>query len=431
MKATALILFLLTAVGLAGTWIASSNSKATGKVNDADNVEPLPVETLVLQPITSFTRQREFTGVITAARRSRLAFERAARLESAKVDEGDKVEKGQVLAVIDRRQLVKQIAALNARRDQQAAVLAELRAGPRKETIAAAKADVQAMAADVELRKATLVRTQKLFDSRATSAQQLDEARLAWKAAVSRQAAAQKKVDELEAGTRQEQIDAQTALVAEIDVQRDQLQIDLTDSELKAPFSGTITKRLADEGDFLNSQQPVFELLESGKLEARIGIPSSLVETIREKEYLIVATEDREYTGHLKAIVRQVNPQTRTQTVLVHFDTDQEINLADGQLVRMPVDVTQSIAGFRVPLTALATAARGLWSVYVVEENESADHAGVVARAVEVLHTNSDFAIVQGDLSADDRIVVSGLHRIVPGQTVTWRNDSSTTAERE
>ena len=207
MKIAAFVICCLAVFGLTGTWLAYSGESVDSAASKA--AEPLFVETIVLQPLTSIVKERQFTGTARAARRARLAFERSARLIRVLVDDGDVVREGQVLAEIDRRQLTVQIAEMKARLSQQEAVLSELVAGPRRETIAATKAELAALNADLELDKVTLDRVKNLHSRGAASAQDLDEVRLAWKSASARRDTVEMQLEELLAGTRSEQIDAQ------------------------------------------------------------------------------------------------------------------------------------------------------------------------------------------------------------------------------
>ena len=70
--------------------------------------------------------------------------------------------------------------------------------------------------------------------------------------------------------------------------------------------------------------------------------------------------------------------------------------------------------GFWVPVTALTESDRGLWGVYVVK-----DESLVERRIVEIIHSESERAYVRGTLEDDDRIVRTGVQRLVPGQQVT------------
>lgn len=432
MKAFASILVLVV-IGATGTWLIQSP-----EVSDAEAIEDrttLPVKTHVLTPVSSITRERQFSGTIVAARRSRLAFQRAARLVSVAVDQGDRVTEGDELATIDQRLLLTQVAQLEAELQQQQAVLAELTAGPRKETVDSMRAELEVLTSDVELRLATFERIEGLYERRGTSAQSLDEARLAWKSSGSRRESVKKQLDELLAGTRQEKIDAQQAMVNGLKARLASLNIDVTDSKLLAPFAGMIVQRLADEGDMLNAQQPVFELLETGRMEAQIGIPSAQVSQLDSDGYHILTAGRIEVAAKLRSVVSQVDATTRTQNAVFDIDAAQSNQLADGQLVRLKFDEPVVVDGYEVPLTALASGSRGLWTLYVVEAMDGAEECVVSGRAVEVLHTSGERAIIRGSVFPGEKFVADGVHRVVPGQRVVdsgqGLNVDNPTAEQE
>ncbi len=165
----------------------------------------------------------------------------------------------------------------------------------------------------------------------------------------------------------------------------------------------------------------MFELIETGNLEARIGVPSALLPGLKAQEYVILNADGHEITGRLKSVVPQVDPATRTQVAVITIDSTEVPLLADGQLIRLHLEEKLKLAGFEVPVVALAKAPRGLWSVYVIEPDESSTGIGTIAaRSVELLHMDSQTAVVRGAISGDERIIASGIHRIVPGQKVNW-----------
>ena len=58
-------------------------------------------------------------------------------------------------------------------------------------------------------------------------------------------------------------------------------------------------------------------------------------------------------------------------------------------------------------------ASRGSWTVYTVD-----DQSRIAREAIEVIYTERNRVFVRGTLEPGDRVVVSGLHRVVPGQAV-------------
>ena len=384
--------------------------------NGSGQVTVLPVAVDRLRRVTQVVRDQAVSGTLVAARRTSLAFERSGRLDQVLVDEGQRVAAGESLAVLDQRQLQIQIRQTEAQLAQQQAVLAELQAGPRPETIQAAKAEVDSLTADAELRQLTFQRTEQLSQRSATAQQSLDDARFAWKIAVARRDVAVRKLEELMAGTRVEQVAAQQAAVNGLMARLDALHVDLTDSTLLAPFAGTIIRRFADEGRMLTPEQSVLELLESDHLEAHVGLPSSLVKSTSSEDYLVLTIGGRDVTGRLRQILPQVDRTTRTQTAIIDVQGSEELALADGQLVRLRVSEVVATDGFRVPMAALSAGPRGLWNLAVVVDNR------IQLRAVELLVTETEFAVIRGAVREGDVFVINGAHRLIDGQLVLGLN---------
>lgn len=417
MKPQTLLVAAIMVVVIAATYAATIPDPAIERSSAA---EALPVSVVALQPVSNIKREREFTGTLKAARRVDLAFERSARLIQVHVDEGQRVELGQPLAVLDSRQLATQIRQTSAMIAQQTAVLSELNRGPRKELVAATKADWQAAQADVRLKKVTLDRINQLYQKNSTSAQQVDETRLAYESATAQQDALYKRFEQQDTGTRKEQIEAQAASVEGLKAERDRLEISLTDSILTAPFAGTITKRLADEGNMLNSGQPLLQLVESDELEAHIGLPTRFTSNLSKSDSFQLKTEQVDVGGTLKNVVAQVDPTTRTQNVILKVNDAARYNLADGQLIRLKLNELIPVDGFRVPTTALSSGDRGLWKAYIAEPSETDSNICIVRdRAVEAIHTDGNWTVIRGTVYSGEHLIINGVHRVVPGQLVT------------
>lgn len=415
---TKIFLVTVTMVAIIAATYAATIPELAAERNSA--AEALPVSVVMLQPVSTIEREREFTGTLKAARRVNLAFERSARLMDVYVDEGDRVAAGDPIAVLDSRQLLTQIRQTSAMIDQQTAVLKELESGPRKETIAATKAEWAVAEANFSLKELTFERMERLFRKNSTSEQQRDEARLDLDSAAALKESLYKRFEELETGTRNEQIEAQAASVEGLKAEKQHLEISLTDSTLIAPFSGTITKRLADEGNMLNPGQPLLELVESDELEAHIGLPIRFTGNLSETESFQLTTERINVSGKLKNVIAQVDPTTRTQTVILNVNEAARYHLVDGQLIRLKLKELLAIDGFRVPTTALSSGDRGLWKAYIAEPSEADPAVCVVRdRAVEAIHTDGNWTVIRGTVYAGEQLIVNGVHRIVPGQLVS------------
>lgn len=445
-------LTVVVSLGAAGTWVALSHGDDSA---NAEEKNLLPVSLEPLQPVTEFTRNRTFSGTIRAKRRTQLAFERAARLRRVLVDEGDSVKAGDPLAELDDRQLRIRIRQTTAELQQQQAVLQELEAGPRKEVIEAAEGNVKSLTADATLREKTKDRAEELFNRGSISAQMRDEASDSYDAAVARRDAAKAQLNELNNGIREEKKDAQRAAVASLQHQLSSLETDLRDSQLIAPFSGTVVRRMVDEGAMVGAQRPVLELLETDSLEAHVGVPVELLGRLNDRvdknpgerdDYLLLRTRTDEVRGRIRTILPQIDPATRTQTVIISLSQTSAERVVDGQLIKLDFEERVPVAEhyYRVPSEALVAGDNGLWAIYVfVPAGEGSDFAerqnpgrrppeqgmsqqrdgrgSIQRRDVERLSNTGDDVIVRamsGTFQGDERIVVSGTHKVVPRQQV-------------
>lgn len=78
-------------------------------------------------------------------------------------------------------------------------------------------------------------------------------------------------------------------------------------------------------------------------------------------------------------------------------------------------------SGLWVPAQCLASGTRGLWSVYLAtpQIDEAGSEISRVQRCeVEVLRNAGDWVEIRGPLKGDERLVVSGIHRLTHGQLV-------------
>ena len=434
MRAILLSALLLGAVAVAGTYFATSYA------DQGDRPSDLPTADIVLQQVgvmklisqqDAFTPLR-YTATVVARRKSQLSFQASERVDELLVDEGDRVEQGQLLARQDDTAIEALHNAAVARQKQAAAVLAELKSGPRRETIEVARAELNRLMAQRDLTKTTLKRQKRLQQTRAGSRQEYDIASSEDEAMQAAIKSAQQRLKELETGTRQEKIDAQQAAyeIAVATVQQTQARLDQT--RLTAPFSGRISKRFIDEGSLAQVGSPAFEIVEVDHLEIRFGVALGVAKQLEVGQRLPFSTaDDQTFMGSVTQIQPTLDRATRTQEIIVDVDAENTKSLVDGQTVRIEIATPAAQPGTWLPTEALQRQVRGLWSVLVLDrenenqENQTPDadasvnpNPRVARRDVELLATWGNWSRVQGTLEANDQVIVSGSSRVSVGQRV-------------
>ena len=396
------------------------------KIETVASIPALPVKTVVAKSVQSYEVSRSYTGEVAALRASELGFERSGKLVKSLVDEGDRVTKGQSLAKLDTSNLKTQRLRLLAEKAQAKARLKELEAGPRKESIAAARAAVLNLEKQTQLERIKRSRRQSLYKEGAISREQLDEVAFNAEATAARLSEARSNLEELLNGTRREQVLAQRAVVKQLEANISDLEINIAKSTLKAPFSGTIATGKLDEGVVINAGQSAIRLVENARPEVRIGVPVSIVPQLKNKNgFSLVEIGGRTYQGTISSFLPEIDSRTRTQTVVLRLEPSSLGKVTPGQTARWQITDKVAQEGYWIPKKALVKGLRGLWSCYILVDTDKQTAVRgnnafrLKEQTVEILHQDGERVLVRGTISPGDVIVADGVHRLVPGQLVS------------
>jgi RND family efflux transporter MFP subunit len=376
--------FLTTAAGSLAVLLLLGCEVGNGAVNNIEDqaASTLLVRTAPVQLTTKYRVRETFAGRVESRRSSNLGFDRAGRVVDLGVDEGDRVEQGDLLASLETRDLRAELREFQARR--------------------------RATAARLELARRTTARRETLADRESISQQAFDEAHFDQEAL-------------------RAELEASNAGIARVEVM-------LELSELRAPFPGIVVMRSVDEGTVATPGQAILRIIEVGPLELRVGLPLATADALDPDASYVVEVEGAERTARLHARLPEVDPQTRTLTAIFHIDAVEGGAIADGTLGRLVLETARPGKGYWLPMTALTEGRRGLWSAYAIAAAENPGLFRVERRELQVVHVEADRAYVTGTLKDGDRIVTTGVHRIVQGQLVrateeTARSQPSDTGE--
>ena len=191
-------------------------------------------------------------------RQVNLSFKVAGRIAEMRVDEGDSIKAGTVLATLDKSYFNDELRLSRARVAAQTAVLARLEHGSRPEEIALARATVAEREAARTLAQATLERQQGLAGQGFTPHQRHDEATAAADQATAALESANQTLKLTEAGPRTEDIDAARASLEVEAASLAQAERRLVDADLVAPGPGVILTRAREAGSIVNAGETVF-----------------------------------------------------------------------------------------------------------------------------------------------------------------------------
>ena len=193
-------------------------------------------------------------------RQVNLGFKVAGRIEKLDVDEGATVKAGQALASLEKVYFEDALAQARAVRDQAAANYEKMRAGNRPEDIAQAEATLNLNQATLVNAKQTLERAESLLKSASGTIKAYDDALAAEREADARVNVARHALDLMNAGFRDEDIEAGRAELAQQDATVKVAERQLADADLIAPSDGVIESRAREVGSIVNVGEAVFVL---------------------------------------------------------------------------------------------------------------------------------------------------------------------------
>jgi RND family efflux transporter MFP subunit len=275
--------YSLLIAGLGGGMLGCSSG------NRVPSVTPETVSgvAVIVAQVTTVPDWLEAVGTVRAAQSSSIASQTMGNIVETRAQEGDRVQAGQILALID---------------DSQPRAAVQQNAA----AVTAAQREVSSADSDLALSESTLKRYQQLFDKKSISPQEFDEIKTRSQAAESRR-------------------DMARAGEAQADAALTQARTSLANTQIRAPFAGVVTRKNADAGTFASPGMPLFTLEDtrSYRLEAMVDENDiRLVRTGMAVPVFLDSLASAEIRGRVAQIVPAADPASRSFLVKIELPAD-------------------------------------------------------------------------------------------------------------
>ncbi len=299
------------------------------KLNAATEVDIVRVHAPAATPGGESNIILNATGYIIAAHKIELASKVIGKVAWIGVEKGDGVKKGQVLVRLEDDEYRAQLVQAKGNLDNLKAKLAELVHGSRPEEIAKAKADVEQARADLQNASVTMNRTTALVKQGVLAAQALDDSQARYDSAVAKVNSLEKAYELVRIGPRQEQIDALRAQVSQAQGSLDYAQVQLENTEIRAPVDGTVLERNVEKGEFVTTgfvgdkgaKGYVVSMANLHDLQVELDINQNDFAKLGARQPGMITTDaygpDRKYRGVIEEISPEANRQKATVQVKV------------------------------------------------------------------------------------------------------------------
>lgn len=189
------------------------------------------------------------------------------RIDEMKVEEGDRVEKGQLLYMLSTPELEAKLRQAEAVKSAAAALDAAAVAGARIQQIEAALNMWEKAQAGLELARKTYERVRNLYDDGVVPAQKLDEAEANYKAMEATALAAKAQYDLAAAAARVRQAEG---AVSEVESY-------IGDAMVYSPVTGEVSTVIAEEGELVGSGYPVVAILDMSDMWVTFNVKETLL----------------------------------------------------------------------------------------------------------------------------------------------------------
>ena len=272
-------------------------------------------------------RDNDRTGIAASgtveATEADLGFQVGGRVTSINAREGDAVGMGAELARLDRAEMEARLRAASAQVAAARALLRELRTGARPQEERQAEAGVDAARRRMQEAAASLARTRKLYEGGAVSKEALDHAETSYAVLRSQADQAQQQQSLVATGPRVERIDAQQAAVDQALAAEAQIQANLDNTIIRAPFAGIVTVRHREPGESVSPGLPVVTLMNPDDRWVRIYVREDQVGRVRMGQTASITSDShpgKTFNGRVTFIASQAeftprNVQTAEERV--------------------------------------------------------------------------------------------------------------------
>ena len=224
--------------------------------------------------------------------------------------------------------------------------------------------------------------------------------------------------------------DSTMAALEQTKGQVEQAKRNLAYTTITAPFDGTMSARLVDPGAMVGAGSPtkLATIVQLDPLYVKFNIDEQQVLTVRQRMREMGVTlkdlgpipvdiglqTERGYphTGTLDYVAPEIDSSTGTLAGRAIIDNKDAV-LEPGLFVRVRIPKQLNVESLLVPDIALGNNQQGRYLLIVGDKNV------VEQRQVEVGElVDGSLRIIKNGLSADDRVIVGGVMRALPGNTV-------------
>jgi HlyD family secretion protein len=374
-----------------------------GKKEEQEVEAPAPVQ---VAPVERATMHKivEADAVLWARDQASVMPKISAPVQKFLANRGDHVKAGQLIAVLENRDLRASASASKGQLDQAEANLRTTTGVTVPEAIVKARTDVTSAQQQVDAAQKLLESRRNLFQQGALARRLVDEAQVQYAAAAAALATAQEHLRAQQSVGNQEQVKTAQAQVESARGSFQSAEAQVAYSEVRSPITGVISDRPLFAGDLASTGQPLFVVMDISRIVARANVPQTEAVSVKVGQPATIRLTDRafEVPGKVTVVSPATDPASTTVQVWVEAPNPNE-QLKPGTSVRVAITVATLNDATVVPATAIVPAEEGGSAVVTVSGSNTAHQ-----KKVEVGVREGDKVQIVSGVSPGDQVIVVG-----------------------
>jgi len=371
---------------------------------EAEEAEgPAPVQVTSVTE-TNMHRMVAGDGVLFARDQASVMPKIAAPVQRFLVNRGDRVKAGQLLAVLEHRDLAAAVAAAEGAVAQADANYRGVASATVPEAVTKAVTDVQADQEQLDAARKVLESRQKLVQEGALARKMVDDQQVLYAQAKAQLEAAQEHLRALQSVGKGEQIKGAAAQLESAKAQLQSTQAQLGYSEIRSPIAGVIADRPLYAGEMATPGAPLLTVMDVSRVVARVNIPQGQAVSVKlgNAATLTEVEGGEEVAGKVIVVSPATDPASTTVQVWVEAGNG-DGKLKPGASVHAVI-VTELIRNaLVVPEAAILPGEEGGTSVLTV-----AADSRVHRRKVDVGVREGDKVQLLSGVRAGEEVVIKG-----------------------
>jgi len=367
-----------------------------------------PTVTVQASPVEKTTIQRVITtqAILFPLQQAAIVPKISAPVQKFLVKRGSPVKEGELLAVLENRDLSAAAQDTKGAFDQAQATYETTTAASLPEEIRKAEADEQQSKQALDAQSKIFESRQQLFEEGALPRKELDQSRVDFVQAKNQYAIAKQHLDALMSIGKPQELKAAAGQLESAKGKYMGAEAQLSYSEIRSPINGVITDRPLYPGEMAAAGTPLLTVMDLSSVIAKAHIPQDDAAALRvgDKGTMSVPGIEKPIEGKVTVVSPALDPNSTT--VEVWFEAKNPKNaMKPGTSVQVSVTAQTIKDALVVPKNSVLTAPDGSTTVMVAGSDGLAHQQAVKLG----IRNGDDVQIVEG-LKEGDKIISSGAY---------------------